>query len=121
MMTLENIMYARAFSHEQQDSLITSVAARMVEDQFALLIIDSFTSLFRVEFVGREELAPRQQAIACMMNKLSKLATEFNIAVVITKYAIVELPIPKLTSLADLLFALVKSWPIRRMEAITLL
>jgi len=86
-MTLENILYARAFSHEQQDALITAIAARMVEDQFSLLIIDSFTSLFRVEFVGREELAPRQQAIASMMNKLLKLATEFNIAIFITKYA----------------------------------
>lgn len=86
MATLENIVYARAFSHEQQDALITSIAAKMVEDQFAALIIDSFTSLFRVEFVGREELAPRQQAIASMMNKLIKLASEFNIVVLITKY-----------------------------------
>ena len=58
----------------------------MVEGQFSLLIIDSFTSLFRVEFLGREELAPRQQAIASMMNKLTKIASEFNVAVLITKY-----------------------------------
>lgn len=86
MMTLENIVYARAYNHDQQDALITTIAARMVEDQFALLIIDSFTSLFRVEYSGREELAPRQQAIGLMMSKLIKIANEFNIAIYITKY-----------------------------------
>lgn len=90
MMTLENIVYARAFSHEQQDGLITTIASKMVNDQFALLIIDSFMSLFRVEFVGREELASRQQAIASLMNKLMKIATEFNIAILITKYVFAE-------------------------------
>jgi meiotic recombination protein DMC1 len=90
MMTLENIVYARAFSHEQQDALVTTIASRMVNDQFAMLIIDSFTSLFRVEFVGREELAPRQQAIASLMNKLIKVATEFNIAVLITNQVMAD-------------------------------
>lgn len=88
MMTLENIVWARAFSHERQEELLTLIAERMVEDQFALLIVDSFTSLLRVEFSGRQELAPRQQAISRMMNKLSKLASEFNIAVLITKYVV---------------------------------
>lgn len=91
-MTLDNILVARAYSHEQQNSLLTAVAAMMVKDQFSLLIVDSFTSLFRVEFVGREELAPRQQAIASMMNKLSKIASEFNICVVITKYVLHHMP-----------------------------
>lgn len=88
MSALENVVCARAFTHEQQSALINEIAARMAEDQFALLIVDSFTALFRVDFLGREELAARQQAIASMMNKLTKLATEFNIAVFITKYVI---------------------------------
>lgn len=90
-MTLDNILVARAFSHEQQNSLLTAVAAMMVKDQYSLLVVDSFTSLFRTEFAGREELAQRQQAIGSMMNKLSKIASEFNICVVITKYVALTL------------------------------
>lgn len=85
-MTLENILCAFAFNHEHQDRLINAIASKMVEEHFSLLIIDSFTSKFRVEFVGREELAARQQAMASMLNKLSRIASEFNVAVVITKY-----------------------------------
>ncbi|XP_049850877.1 uncharacterized protein LOC126324059 [Schistocerca gregaria] len=84
MQTLENIVYARAYNHDHQDALITTIAAKMVEEQYALLVVDSITALFRVDFQGREELAPRQQAIGQMMNKLAKVANEFNVAVFVT-------------------------------------
>jgi meiotic recombination protein DMC1 len=44
---LDNIIYARAYTHEQQLSLLTQVCAKMSEDQYRLLIIDSVTALFR--------------------------------------------------------------------------
>jgi meiotic recombination protein DMC1 len=78
---LDNILYARAFTHEQQMQLIMMAAAQMSEDQYRLMIIDSITALFRVDFSGRGELAERQQALGQMMASLTKLAAEFNIAV----------------------------------------
>ncbi|EDR23978.1 meiotic recombination protein dmc1, putative [Entamoeba dispar SAW760] len=81
---LDNILIARAYTHEQQFDLLIEVAARMAEDHFRILIIDSVTSLFRVDFSGRGELSERQQKLGKMMNKLIKISEEFNVAVVIT-------------------------------------
>lgn len=81
---LDNILYARAFTHEQQMQLIQAATAQMAEDNYRLLIIDSITALFRVDFSGRGELAERQQTLGQMMATLIKIATEFNIAVFIS-------------------------------------
>ncbi|ELP87968.1 meiotic recombination protein dmc1, putative [Entamoeba invadens IP1] len=81
---LDNILIARAYTHEQQFDLLVEIAARMAEDRFRLLIVDSVTSLFRVDFSGRGELSERQQKLGKMMNRLIKISEEFNVAVVIT-------------------------------------
>jgi DNA repair protein RadA len=49
-----------------------------------LICIDSFITPFRAEYLGRELLAPRQQAIARALHKLRIMATVYNIAVAIT-------------------------------------
>ncbi|KAL6056418.1 Meiotic recombination protein DMC1 B [Balamuthia mandrillaris] len=107
---LDNIVFARAFTHEHQTELITQIAAKMVEDQYRLLvccllfclsfpwvayavfaalqIIDSITALFRVDFSGRGELAERQQKLGRMLSKLMKVAEEFNVAVFITNQVV---------------------------------
>jgi meiotic recombination protein DMC1 len=82
--TLNNIFYARAYTYEHQDALITMIAAKMVEERFALLVVDSITALFRVDFSGRGELSARQQALGATLSKLIKIASEFNVAVFIT-------------------------------------
>ncbi len=72
----------------------------MVEEHFKLLIVDSVTALFRVDFSGRGELAERQQKLGQMLryhtefnrrlsliflnSKLMKIAEEFNVAILIT-------------------------------------
>lgn len=79
--------------------ILTAVAAKIVEDEspFRLLIIDSITALFRVDFSGRGELSERQQKLnkhlSCLKKciKINKLiiiiiyivCEEFNIAVLI--------------------------------------
>lgn len=88
--TLENILYARAYTHEHQDALITLAAAKMCEEKFGVLIVDSITSLFRVDFSGRGELAARQQALAQTLSKLIKVASEFNVAVVLTNQVMAD-------------------------------
>jgi len=82
--TLDNIIYARAFTHEHQMELIVEVAAKMVEDHFRILIIDSIIALFRVDYSGRGELADRQQKLGKMLNRLTKIAEEFNVAILLT-------------------------------------
>lgn len=87
---LENILIARAFTHEHQAKLLGMVAAKMAEDQYSLLVVDSITALFRVDFSGRGELAERQQKLAKMMSQLIKLAEEFNVCVYITNQVVAD-------------------------------
>jgi len=87
---LDNITYARAHTHEHQMSLLVGVAARMIEDHYALVIVDSATALFRVDFMGRGQLAERQQQLGKFLSSLRKLAEEFNVAVVITNQVVAD-------------------------------
>ena len=50
-----------------------------------MLIIDSIMGCFRPDFAGgRGELAERQQKLSTHLRDLVKLASEFNVAVVLT-------------------------------------
>jgi meiotic recombination protein DMC1 len=81
---LDNIVVARAYTSEHQIELLDHVAARMASDKFALLIVDSATALFRVDFSGRGELADRQQKLNRFLSSLTKIAEQFGVAVWIT-------------------------------------
>ncbi|KAF8973643.1 Rad51-domain-containing protein [Flammula alnicola] len=79
-MALENILYARAFNSEHQMELINECSLRFAEDKdFRLLIVDSIMALFRVDYSGRGELSERQQKLAQMLSKLTKLSEEYNV------------------------------------------
>ena len=56
--------------------LLVACAAKMVEEPFALIVVDSLMAPFRCDFSGRGELAERQQKIAQVMNRLSKDTNE---------------------------------------------
>ncbi|KAM0877490.1 hypothetical protein ACQ4PT_035451 [Festuca glaucescens] len=81
---LDNIIYARAYTYEHQYNLLLGLATKMAEEPFRLLIVDSVIVLFRVDFSGRGELAERQQKLAQMLSRLTKIAEQFNVAVYIT-------------------------------------
>ncbi|SJL06265.1 probable Meiotic recombination protein dmc1 [Armillaria ostoyae] len=84
-MALENILYARAFNSEHQMELINECSLRFAEDKdFRLLIVDSIMALFRVDYSGRGELSERQQKLAQMLSRLTKLSEEYNIAILLT-------------------------------------
>ncbi|KAM0838847.1 hypothetical protein ACQ4PT_060702 [Festuca glaucescens] len=87
---LDNIIYARAYTYEHQYNLLLGLAAKMAEEPFRLLIVDSVIALFRVDFSGRGELAERQQKLAQMLSRLTKIAEEFNVAVYITNQVIAD-------------------------------
>ncbi|KAJ3511486.1 hypothetical protein NLJ89_g4074 [Agrocybe chaxingu] len=65
--------------------LINECSMRFAEDKdFRLLIVDSIMALFRVDYSGRGELSERQQKLAQMLSKLTKLSEEYNIAILLT-------------------------------------
>mmetsp|Transcript_7935 Transcript_7935/g.11693 ORF Transcript_7935/g.11693 Transcript_7935/m.11693 type:complete len:332 (-) Transcript_7935:40-1035(-) len=81
---LENVLYARAYTVEHQFQLLTLIAAKMTEEPFALIVVDSIMALFRVDYSGRGELSERQQVLGRMLSRLLKIAEQFNIAVFLT-------------------------------------
>jgi len=83
---LDNVLYSRAYTSEQQMELLDFVCAKFHEEPgvFKLLVVDSVMALFRVDFSGRGELAERQQNLAQMLSKLQKISEEYNVAVLVT-------------------------------------
>lgn len=47
--------------------------------RYALLVVDSATSLFRTDFLGRGELASRQMMLAKFLRMLLKLSDEVSV------------------------------------------
>ena len=80
----ENVMVARAHTTDVQMDMLTEAAAFMAEQPCTLLVVDSIAANYRTEFVGRGELAERQQKLGQFMRRLKKLAEEFNCAVLVT-------------------------------------
>jgi DNA repair protein RadA len=85
-LTLRNIKVARAFNSDHQMLLAEKVEDLIVKDKInvKLVIVDSLTSCFRSEFVGRGTLADRQQKLNKHMHVLSKLACTYNLCVYVT-------------------------------------
>ena len=48
----------------------------MAEEPFAVLIVDSAMALYRTDYSGRGELAPRQMSLGRFLRYLQKLAEE---------------------------------------------
>jgi len=81
---LRNIYVARAFNSEHQIFLVEKAAELVKEKNIGLIIIDSITSHFRADYVGRGELARRQQKLNKHLHTLQRLADGHNLAVYIT-------------------------------------
>ena len=84
---LENILVARVFNTDQQEAVPQMIEAQIDADggaPYSLIVIDSLTSLWRVDFSGRGELSERQQKLGRHLNQLRKLAERHNLAVVYT-------------------------------------
>lgn len=54
---------------------LVPLAAKMAEEPFKLLIMDSITANLRVDFSGRGELAERQQRLGQLMQRLRKVSS----------------------------------------------
>lgn len=83
---LRKIKVARAYNSDHQ-ALLAEKVEDLIKNQglpIRLLIVDSLTSHFRAEYVGRGTLADRQQKINKHMHALAKLATIHNVAIYVT-------------------------------------
>ncbi|KAK4691065.1 meiotic recombination protein DMC1, partial [Lecanoromycetidae sp. Uapishka_2] len=80
----ENISYARALNSEHQLELLNTLSSSFATNEFRLLIIDSIMACFRVDYCGRGELADRQQKLNQFLSKLTHMAEEFNVCVLMT-------------------------------------
>lgn len=81
---LKNIHVARAFNSNHQMLLVEKAFELAKKYPVKLLIVDSLTSHFRAEYMGRGMLAERQQLLNKHMHDLLKFALQFNAAVVVT-------------------------------------
>jgi DNA repair protein RadA len=81
---LKNIFIARAYNSEHQIFLIDKSAEVIEEKKIGLIIIDSLMSHFRADFIGRGELAARQQKLNRHLHNLQRLADAHNLAVYVT-------------------------------------
>ena len=84
-MVLKRIKVARAFNSDHQ-MLLAEKVGELVEQglNVKLVIVDSLTSHFRAEYVGRGTLADRQQKLNKHMHMLSKVGNKHNIIVYVT-------------------------------------
>lgn len=87
---LDNVACARAYNTDHQTQLLIQASAMMTESRYALLIVDSATSLYRTDYSGRGELAARQSHLARFLRMLLRMADEHGIAVVITNQVVAQ-------------------------------
>jgi len=85
---LDNIYVVRATTVEQQILTVERADKLIAEKGIKLIVVDSLTSLFRAEFIGRGGLAERQQKLNAHVHKLQNLADTFNLAVYVTNQVI---------------------------------
>jgi len=86
---LDKIHVAKAFNSDHQILLAEKaqeIAAEYEDDEYPvrLLCVDSLTAHFRAEYVGRGELADRQQKLNKHLHDIDRVGNLYNSAVVVT-------------------------------------
>lgn len=82
---MNRIYVARAYNADHQE-LLAEEAEKLVQkdSSYRLLVVDSLTSHYRAEFIGRGTLASRQQKLNKHMHQLLKIADLYNLVVLVT-------------------------------------
>ncbi len=81
---LKNIHVARAMNSSHLLLLVRNVGQKIRDTGAKLVVIDSAVGPFRAEYVGRGQLAERQQLLNVMMHDLTRMAELHKVAMVIT-------------------------------------
>jgi DNA repair protein RadA len=82
--TLKRIHVARAFNSQHQILLVEKAIELAQEKKVKLMVVDSLTSHFRAEYIGRGALAERQQILNRHMHELLNFATLNNAVIAVT-------------------------------------
>jgi len=80
----KNVIFAEAYTSDHQMFLLENADQIIKENNIRLIVVDSLTSHFRSEYLGREMLAERQQKLNKHMHRLIRLARAFNAVAVVT-------------------------------------
>jgi DNA repair protein RadA len=80
----KNIIYSEAFTSDHQILILEKADKVIQENHVKLIIVDSLTSHFRSEYLGREMLAERQQKLNNHLHRLVRLSRAFNACAVVT-------------------------------------
>ena len=78
------IIYSEAYNSDHQVLLLEKADQIIKDNNIRIIIIDSLTSHFRSEYLGREMLAERQQRLNNHMHRLIRLARGFNAVAIVT-------------------------------------
>jgi DNA repair protein RadA len=81
---LKNIHVARAENSDHQIILLERSGEVIEKNNIKLIVIDSLTSHFRADYLGRGALGERQQKLNKHVHTLQKLAEKYNLAVYVT-------------------------------------
>jgi len=81
---LDGILIAPAYNSAHQVTLIESLNNMIQEHNIKLVVVDSIIVHFRGEYLGRENLAPRQQKLNYCLNNLRRAAIANDVAIVVT-------------------------------------
>ncbi len=82
--TLKNIHVARAYNSDHQMLLAEKAEDLTKEGDIGVIVVDSLTSHFRAEYIGRGTLAPRQQKLNRHLHTLQKIADLYNLSILVT-------------------------------------
>ena len=82
--TIKNIIFAEAFTSDHQMFLLENADKVIKENNVRLIVVDSLTSHFRSEYLGREMLQERQQKLNKHMHRLIRMSRAFNAVAVVT-------------------------------------
>ena len=81
---LNNVLIARAYNSQHQLSLIQHLPQICQEHGVKMVIVDSMIGHFRGEYIGRGNLAERQQKLSSALGNLLRVAEAFELSVVLT-------------------------------------
>ena len=84
---LDGVLVSRVYTSDHQILLLDNSFKICREEGIKLVVVDSLISHFRSEYIGRENLAERQQRLNNYLHKLLRLAEIYNLAVVVTNQA----------------------------------
>jgi DNA repair protein RadA len=80
----KGIILAEAYTSDHQMFLLEKSDKVIKENNIRLIVVDSLTAHFRSEYIGRENLAERQQKLNKHMHKIIRLARAFNLIALVT-------------------------------------